>query len=73
MSNDAVASLTDAAYKGPALEVDRSFYGTIGRETASRTLVESFQIRDMILSSGMDTGVIEGFEKLDELLGTEQS
>jgi hypothetical protein len=44
MSNDTVASLTDAAYKGPALEVDRNFYGAIGGETASRTLVESFQI-----------------------------
>lgn len=44
MSNDTVASLTDAAYKGPALEADRNFYGAIGRETASRTLVDSFQI-----------------------------
>jgi hypothetical protein len=26
------------------------------------------EIRDMILSSGMDTGVIEGYEQLDELL-----
>jgi len=37
------------------------------------SVVASFEIRDMILSSGMDTGVIEGFEKLDELLGTELS
>ena len=33
------------------------------------SVVESFEIRDVILSSGMDTGVIEGFEKLDALLG----
>jgi uncharacterized protein YndB with AHSA1/START domain len=31
-------------------------------------VVESFELRDMILASGMETGVIEGFEKLDELL-----
>lgn len=37
------------------------------------SLVESFEIRDMILSSGMDTGVIEGYEKLDALLGTAQA
>jgi uncharacterized protein YndB with AHSA1/START domain len=32
------------------------------------SVVDSFEVRDMILSSGMDTGVIEGYEKLDELL-----
>jgi uncharacterized protein YndB with AHSA1/START domain len=32
------------------------------------SVVESLEIRDMILASGMDTGVIEGFEKLDALL-----
>jgi uncharacterized protein YndB with AHSA1/START domain len=37
------------------------------------SVVESFEIRDAILSSGMDTGVLEGYEKLDELLGTAQS
>jgi uncharacterized protein YndB with AHSA1/START domain len=37
------------------------------------SVVESFEIRDAILSSGMDTGVIQGYEKLDELLGTAQS
>jgi hypothetical protein len=26
------------------------------------------EIREMILASGMDTGVNEGYEKLDELL-----
>lgn len=34
------------------------------------SVVESFEIRDAILSSGMDTGVIEGYEQLDELLAT---
>lgn len=42
--NGRVAALTEAAYKGPALEVDREFYGAIARETGSRTLVDSFEI-----------------------------
>lgn len=33
------------------------------------SVVESMEARDSILRSGMDTGVIEGYEKLDELLG----
>lgn len=32
------------------------------------SVVESLEIRDMILSSGMDVGVNEGYEKLDALL-----
>jgi uncharacterized protein YndB with AHSA1/START domain len=32
------------------------------------SVVDSMEARDMILSSGMDVGVNEGFEKLDELL-----
>ena len=32
------------------------------------TLVDSFEVRDMILVSGMDEGVIAGYVKLDELL-----
>jgi len=32
------------------------------------SVVESIEIRDMILASGMDTGVVEGYQKLDELL-----
>lgn len=31
-------------------------------------VVESLEIRDAILASGMDTGVIEGYEELDKLL-----
>ncbi|WP_139003658.1 urea carboxylase-associated family protein [Arthrobacter crystallopoietes] len=44
MSNQKIASLTDAAYKGLALEVDKDFYGEIARQTGSRTLVEAFEI-----------------------------
>ena len=32
------------------------------------SVVESIETRDAILKSGMDVGVIEGYEKLDELL-----
>ncbi|MEP9363500.1 SRPBCC family protein [Nocardioides sp. CN2-186] len=36
--------------------------------TVATSVVETIEIRDQILVSGMDTGVIEGYEKLDELL-----
>lgn len=36
---------------------------------AVTSLVGSFEERDAILASGMDHGVREGYEKLDELLG----
>jgi len=32
------------------------------------SVVESMEIRDGIIASGMEVGVVEGFEKLDELL-----
>jgi uncharacterized protein YndB with AHSA1/START domain len=36
------------------------------------SVVESVELRDRILSSGMDVGVNEGYEKLDELLADSQ-
>ena len=36
--------------------------------TVGVSVVESLEIRDQILASGMEVGVIEGYEKLDELL-----
>jgi uncharacterized protein YndB with AHSA1/START domain len=36
--------------------------------TVAVAVVESMELRDQILSSGMDVGVVEGYEKLDELL-----
>ena len=39
--------------------------GLMGSDEA---VVESIELRDMILSSGMDVGVNEGYQKLDELL-----
>ena len=37
----------------------------------TQSLCDSFEGRDAMLSSGMDVGVNEGFEKLDELLAGE--
>lgn len=37
----------------------------------TQSLCDSFEDRDAMLSSGMDVGVNEGFEKLDELLAGE--
>ena len=38
--------------------------------TTGVSLVESLEVRDQILVSGMDEGVKEGYEKLDELLAS---
>jgi len=35
------------------------------------SLVESLETRDMMLSGGMEVGVVEGYEQLDELLATQ--
>ncbi len=34
------------------------------------SVVESLETRDMILASGMEVGVVEGYERMDELLTT---
>ena len=34
------------------------------------SLVDSFEGRDAFVSSGMESGVVEGYERLDELLAT---
>jgi uncharacterized protein YcgI (DUF1989 family) len=44
MNQQSLAPLTDAAYKGPVLEVDKEFYGSIARSLDSRSLVDSFEI-----------------------------
>jgi uncharacterized protein YndB with AHSA1/START domain len=36
------------------------------------SLGESFEARDAILASGMEEGVVEGYERLDEVLGGAQ-
>jgi uncharacterized protein YndB with AHSA1/START domain len=40
--------------------------------TVGLSVVDSFEARDAMLSSGMEVGVVEGYEKLDELLGQER-
>ncbi|MBG0741714.1 DUF1989 domain-containing protein [Paeniglutamicibacter antarcticus] len=44
MNQPSQAALTDAAYKGAALDVDKDFYGSIARSLDERTLVDSFEI-----------------------------
>ena len=36
--------------------------------SVTTSVVDSLEVRDLILSSGMDTGVIQGYEKLDGVL-----
>ncbi|MEO5709065.1 MAG: SRPBCC family protein [Nocardioidaceae bacterium] len=36
----------------------------------SVSLVDSFEARDGFVASGMESGVVEGYEKMDELLAT---
>jgi uncharacterized protein YndB with AHSA1/START domain len=59
----------EGAPDGVSLET-MTFAELPGNRTRVTTLgvVESFEIRDMILKSGMEVGVVEGYEKLDELL-----
>jgi uncharacterized protein (TIGR03086 family) len=54
---------------GVALET-LTFEEIEGGRTRLRALsvVEDFETRDGILASGMETGVVEGYEKLDEML-----
>jgi uncharacterized protein YndB with AHSA1/START domain len=40
--------------------------------TIAVSVVESFELRDQIIASGMETGVVEGYEKLDALLAEER-
>jgi hypothetical protein len=37
----------------------------------ARSVVDTMQARDMMLASGMEVGVIEGYERLDALLAEE--
>ncbi|MFI5820488.1 SRPBCC family protein [Streptomyces rishiriensis] len=50
------------------------FEGLGGRTRVTvRSLMESFEARDSMLRSGMERGVREGHERLDDLLGGPQS
>jgi uncharacterized protein YndB with AHSA1/START domain len=53
---------------GVALET-ATFEDLGGRtRVTTRSLLESFEARDGMVASGMDVGVREGYERLDELL-----
>lgn len=61
----------EGAPDGVSLEIAR-FESLPGGRTAlaAVSVVESIEIRDAILKSGMEVGVNEGHDKLDELLTT---
>ncbi|MBK1789250.1 SRPBCC family protein [Prauserella cavernicola] len=59
----------DGAPDGVSLEtVTFEDLGDGRTRVVALSVVESLEIRDMILASGMDTGVVEGYEQLDQLL-----
>lgn len=61
----------DGEPDGVSLET-ATFEDLGGRTRVTTTsVVDSFEARDAILSSGMETGVNEGYERLDELLATQ--
>ncbi len=62
----------EGAGDGVSLETMRFEALPDGRtRTVALSVVESFEMRDAILSSGMDVGVNEGYEKLDRLLAAQ--
>jgi len=61
----------DGVPDGVSLET-ATFEDLGGRTRVTTTsVVDSFEARDTILSSGMDHGVREGYERLDDLLATQ--
>ena len=52
------------------VSLDTAVFEDLGGRTRVTTtsLVDSLQARDAILASGMDVGLTEGYERLDELL-----
>lgn len=59
----------EGAPDGVSLEIMRLVDLGGGRSRSEAlSVVESMEVRDQVLASGMEVGVIEGFEKLDELL-----
>lgn len=62
----------DGAPDGVSLET-MTFEDLPGGRTriTGLSVVESFEIRDAIMASGMEVGVVEGYEKLDQLLASQ--
>jgi uncharacterized protein YndB with AHSA1/START domain len=62
----------EGAPEGVSLETLRLEELPDGRtRSVTTSVVESFEIRDAILSSGMEKGVVEGYERLDDLLASQ--
>lgn len=63
----------EGAPEGVSLETLRFEDAGNGRtRLVGTSVVESLEIRDMILRSGMDVGVSEGYAKLDDLLDADE-
>jgi uncharacterized protein YndB with AHSA1/START domain len=62
----------DGMPDGVALEklTFESIDGGTRTRLSTTSLVDSFADRDMFVASGMETGVVEGYERLDELLAS---
>ena len=58
----------DYAFHGCFHEVRPSELGDGRTRLVGTSLVDSFEARDAFVASGMETGVVEGYERLDELL-----
>ena len=55
------------------VSLETALFEDLGGRTRVTTtsVVESFEIRDAVLASGMEHGVREGYERLDELLAAQ--
>ncbi len=56
-----------------SVALERAVFEDLGggrTRLVSTSLVDSFEARDAFVASGMETGVDEGYQKLDELLST---
>ncbi|MCH6164033.1 SRPBCC family protein [Streptomyces marispadix] len=57
-----------------SVSLETAVFEDLGGRTrvTSKSLMDSVEARDSMLKSGMDHGVREGYERLDELLGGQQ-
>ncbi|NGO48509.1 SRPBCC family protein [Streptomyces ureilyticus] len=57
------------------VSLETAVFEDLGGRTrvTGKSLMDSIEARDSMLKSGMDYGVCEGHERLDELLGSQQS
>lgn len=70
-SSDLIVQTFSIEDGGDAVALERLVFEDLGggrTRLTSTLLVDSFQARDAIIASGMEYGVREGYERLDELL-----